>query len=611
MVIARGRHRLAVSWRWVLFCLWIVLASRVALAGYTEDPSGIWAVPTYQSISVYWNVASGGTASVQYRSAGGEWLDAHNLFYDNSSGSAMTGQYRGSIVNLAPHTTYEIHVKRASDAAWRAFPTTVTTWQETSDPTFPVKETVVLPASLAHFETTRGGDATGYVVFDGGPNGTVIDGSNSDQDCLLVKHSRVVIRNVTMIRCGYDGVCVAADQSVSCRTGGRGQPLQDIIIERNDISRFGGPEFQSSFVSACPNLVGKIGYVGDAGVNIRDANARKVVVQRNRIHDPSYRSLRWHECDSFRSGHPNGERAIRMQKDDAGNWQGNHVFRFNEIYASTSKPYEDCIGGGVNDSYAGVPGADSDIYGNIIRYCADDAIEADGGGMNVRFWDNYIDATRTAFSFSPLSLGPVYLFRNVIDRGGYGTIDNQISSNIVKTQSAGSRGFNGPLYVYHNTSLNPGNNGFSSVFHAAKLTLNRIESLDNVWVTQSVYTRDSATSPDHDFVSCVFDYDLHNRNSVGDSGSPGPHAIHADVTWDSGSGSTSPAGGSPNGLYQVAPGPSSGYNAGVYIANFNRGVAGVNGLGDVDGAPDMGAQEYGAAPMRFGTEASWRYTPYR
>src|SRR5262249_12059146 len=157
---------------------------------------------------------------------------------------------------------------------------------------------------------------------------------------------------------------------------------------------------------------------------------------------------------------------------------------------------------------------------------------ADGGGMNVRLWGNYIDGTRTAVSFSPLSLGPVYLFRNVIDRGGYGVIDTAISSNIVKTQSAGVRGFNGPLYVYHNTSLNPGNDGFSSVLHVSTMTLNRIESLDNIWVTQSVYTRDSATNPDRDFVSCVFDYDLHNRSSAGDSGSPGPHAIQADVSWE-------------------------------------------------------------------------------
>src|SRR3954454_8545510 len=84
------------------------------------------------------------------------------------------------------------------------------------------------------------------------------------------------------------------------------------------------------------------------------------------------------------------------------------------------------------NSFTGFPGADSDIYGNIIRYCADDAIEADGGGMNVRIWGNYIDGTRTPFSFSPLSLGPTYLFRNVVDRGSYGVIDNNKSSNIVK-----------------------------------------------------------------------------------------------------------------------------------------------------------------------------------
>src|SRR3954454_14665332 len=90
------------------------------------------------------------------------------------------------------------------------------------------------------------------------------------------------------------------------------------------------------------------------------------------------------------------------------------------------------------NSFTGFPGADSDIYGNIIRYCADDAIEADGGGMNVRIWGNYIDGTSTVFSFSPLSLGPVYLSRNVIERGGYGITEKEVSSHIVKTQSAGT-----------------------------------------------------------------------------------------------------------------------------------------------------------------------------
>ena len=312
-----------------------------------------------------------------------------------------------------------------------------TTWTETSDPSFPVKKTIVLPASLSHFATTRGGDAAGYVVYDGGPNHTVIDGGNSAQDCVMVKHSRVVIRNVTMTRCGYDGVCVAADQSVSCRTGGRGNPLQDVIIERNDISQFGGPEFQSAFVHACPRFVGVVGYIGDAGVNIKDVNARKIVVQRNRIHDPNYRALRGTSATPIAAATRTASGRSGSRRHGADNWQGNNVFRFNEMTASPSKPYEDCIGGGVNNSFAGFPGADTDIYGNIIRYCADDAIEADGGGMNVRIWGNYVDGTRTPFSFSPLSLGPTYLFRNVIDRGSYGVIDNNQSSNIVKTQSGG------------------------------------------------------------------------------------------------------------------------------------------------------------------------------
>src|SRR5262249_50064675 len=78
--------------------------------------------------------------------------------------------------------------------------------------------------------------------------------------------------------------------------------------------------------------------------------------------------------------------------------------------------YMDGIGGGENFSDKGSPGSDSDVYHNNIRNVMDDAIEAEGGGLNVRVWGNYIDHRATGVATPIPHLGPSYPFRNVTNR---------------------------------------------------------------------------------------------------------------------------------------------------------------------------------------------------
>jgi hypothetical protein len=580
---------------------------RQVKAAYIEEADGLWAVPTYQSISVYWNTPNNGAGRLQYRTPGGTWRDALDMVYDNYTGSQMAQQYRGSIVNLTPGTTYEVRVRRANDSSWKAILPNTTTWQDSSSPDFRIKQTIVLASTLSHYETIAAGDSSGYVIYDGGPNGTVVDGAYSAKDCLVVRHSKVIIRNVTFIRCGYNAVCVTGLGSPDCRAKSAGASVRDVIIERNDISAFGGPEARTTFLNACPGLAGQIGFNEDGAVHIKDPNAVRITVQRNRIRDPTYRSLLWNECKGFRNGHPNGPRGIRVYKPGSGNWQGNHVIRYNEIIGSAEMPFEDCIGGGENTSLAGVPGADADIYSNVIRYCADDAIEADGGGMNVRVWGNYIDATLVAASFSPLALGPTYMFRNVIDRGRMGNIEAQVSGNMIKTMGASSTSvFNGPLYLFHNTSLRPfTSGGFLRAFRIGDIEVWRIRSWNNVWMTRDNYTYDPPATPDRDFRSSSFDYDLASGRPYGDSGANGTHIIYGRAVWEPGNGPSATPEDPPSGWYQlVSDGtPSRGVDAAVAIKNFNRGAS------DIDGAPDMGAHEHGAPRMQFGVNANWTYQP--
>ncbi|MCZ7645896.1 MAG: hypothetical protein M5U26_11530 [Planctomycetota bacterium] len=87
--------------------------------------------------------------------------------------------------------------------------------------------------------------------------------------------------------------------------------------------------------------------------------------------------------------------------------------RYNELWSDDDHYYNDTIGGHINGSYRGSPGADSDIYCNYIASCWDDGIEAEGGDQNVRIWNNYIENVHTAIGNAACSIGPLYIWRNV------------------------------------------------------------------------------------------------------------------------------------------------------------------------------------------------------
>src|SRR5687767_12625123 len=75
----------------------------------------VWAVPTFESLGLYFKHASDeGACGVRYRASGStEWREGHPLVY-----GAREKQYRGSLVGLRPDTEYEIRIevnKRATD----------------------------------------------------------------------------------------------------------------------------------------------------------------------------------------------------------------------------------------------------------------------------------------------------------------------------------------------------------------------------------------------------------------------------------------------------------------------------------------------------------------
>ena len=149
---------------------------------------------------------------------------------------------------------------------------------------------------------------------------------------------------------------------------------------------------------------------------------------------------------------------------------GGNIIRYNEIRSTEDHGYNDGIGGGSNFSFQGSPNRDSDIYGNIITNCWDDAIESEGANMNVRIWGNYIDKTFVFVATAGTSKGPLYIYRNVF---GSSRISHQDPSGGMIFKTAGVNrtltlngqevpGDWGRRYIFHNTTLQP--NGALDVF---------------------------------------------------------------------------------------------------------------------------------------------------
>jgi hypothetical protein len=533
-------------------------------------------VPTFNCLGIYWSPNGGGsekTCEVRYRPARSrQWKEALPLWFD-----ARNGEYRGSIVNLIPDTSYEVTLRLSGGSRV----VTARTWSES----FPVGRTVHLPE---HSDRTlvmdQSGAPDGYVVYTH-PQGkaSIIDVAGREEQCIVIKASYVIVRGLTLKGGGTHGIRIE-DGS------------HDVVMEECDISGWGQVEPDGW------------GHDYDAAVFARGSEIKRVVLQRNRMHHPRSDSNSWAEWrDTKDDGgyHPEGAQAVTFCSTG-----GNHVIRYNEVYSDEDHRFNDCLGGEENFSYAGFPNRDSDIYGNRLSHCWDDAIESEGGNSNVRIWGNYIDNTFVKIAIAGTSVGPIYIWRNVAGTSRaspLGTTDEDDRGPFLKAGGHGEYN-GGKIYVFHNTLLQPPpgpgqrlplgcNIGLSS-YGGPMLDLTSRNNILQIKNEASASVEDSRKSVTNDF-----DYDLYN-GEVRAAGAQEAHGVKGVPVYEAGSGGgrgkSKPAGRvagklPTNGFrFWLAP-SSPGYDAGVRLPNFNDGYTGV--------APDMGAHEAGTAPMEFGVDA--------
>src|SRR5437868_12147638 len=122
--------------------------------------SGARAVPTFESIGLYWTPPSTPSAdgcAVIFRKPGeATYRQGLNLWYD-----AAANECRGSLVLLEPGTSYEVQLGLSGQSP--SVGVSVATWSET----FPVAQVITLPAGTrtTPLAITQGGSASGYVVY--------------------------------------------------------------------------------------------------------------------------------------------------------------------------------------------------------------------------------------------------------------------------------------------------------------------------------------------------------------------------------------------------------------------------------------------------------------
>lgn len=531
-----------------------------------EDPPppNPHAVTTFASIGLYWSPDGGGTgteAQVKFRPLRGgpeaPWARAQSLWFDPRSSQE---EYRGSIVELEPATPYEIELSLADGSATDTL--YATTWSED----FPVAEVIELPAySTESLELTRSGTPDGYIVYAPAEGSeAVIDAADTLETCVDVRASYVILRGLTCVNGAINGVRLLSG-------------AHDVVIEECDITNWGridggGP---GDTLAALDGAIGGWSYF-----------VERIIAQRNRLHHPRGNSNTWDH------GHPYGPYAIQLDSN------GNNVFRYNFAYSDSTHYFHDVMGGSqqrIPDGLPltesrGFPGADSDIYGNALSQCWDDAIESEGSNRNVRIWGNFTTFTNGHIGTAPVELGPIYIWRN-ISSVGMKTF-TQESSGFLKTDCDEPYGC-GASFVYHNTMLMPrglgesgANRGLGGGSPVVLLT-SRNNVLHNLKMDdspgRSITFDEWADEND-------YDYDLYAGNIPVDTE---PNGIDGSPTYAEGAPTFS-VHETGIGNFQLAP-ESLGFDEALLLPNFNDRYQGAG--------PDMGAHEAGAPPMEFGVDA--------
>ncbi len=379
---------------------------------------------TYSSISVCYGAGDAvkGLRLAYRREGKGAWRDALAPAYFSD-----TRDCRGSIVNLAENTPYEV---RVSDGDRVLAAGRVRTWR--SD--VPIARTVeVGPATKWPLVIDAQGSPDGWIryVAKGGAKFT----RDTKGAFFVIRGARYVILE-DMVLEGGGGNFRTKDPgpgtfpvSVSDSTGVR---LRN--IEFSKWGRVGKPDYTRRGSAYDEKTRREINM--DAAVLI-SRGAAEVTVERCYFHDPVFKSCSWYYC------HPAGNEGIVMDTPDHST-----VIRWCDFVGSDLHRFNDCVEGWQNFRENGGFNRDADVYGNFMVYANDDCIEIDGGQQNVRVFGNRFESALCGVSVQGCCAGPSYVFENLFS--GLGE-EFGLSGQHIKTSGVDPYKFGPYVLIANNT----------------------------------------------------------------------------------------------------------------------------------------------------------------
>ncbi|HJN16457.1 MAG TPA: right-handed parallel beta-helix repeat-containing protein, partial [Armatimonadota bacterium] len=366
-------------------------------------------VPLFNTCSIYFTSPKLDVLRVLYRRKGDDWLKAFPPAYFEED-----SMYRGSVVDLDEDTSYEL--KLTDGAGEILAQTDFATWS--SD--VPIAKTVVLDEDNfnGHLTITGSGTPEGWIRYTA-RQGFALRNDREGPLIELREASYVLLEGLVLRGGLQDAISVKKCEHVrivNCDIAGWGR----IGTQRFD--RDG--KFYTKEGSAIN---------WDSAILISKSTG--TVVERCYIHDPVSTANSWY-CS-----HPAGPQAVGIDKPQST------VLRYNDFIGSDLHRWNDAVEGAGNFHVDGGFNRDADIYGNLMCFANDDALEIDGGQTNVRVFLNKFEGCLCGVSIQGCMSSPSYVFRNLLVNMGD---ERGIGGQTIKTSSH-SNGKSAVSFIFNNT----------------------------------------------------------------------------------------------------------------------------------------------------------------
>lgn len=492
----------------VVFVLMIGIASAVDSLQIGGNPS---VVSTFNSAGIYVNYSgddnNNSYTEVYYKkSSESNWKRGHNLYAERQTWNGYVSenykQFRGSIVELEAEQDYDLRLDffDSNGVSVSSQQISFSTWDEVE--TLIENAVMICTAPAGTYSkypywlddcssdpspfVFTGGSSSGYVVYRGHPDGTII---NPSLDATPSQRFHAINLDSSQNYIIFQNFTFTGSENAAVKISG----ARNVILDGLTIYDSGGDNYNDYYQFEM------------SSVYIVGANSKNIVVQNSNISTPAGNACDWVQCP----GHSKGGSAIWLDNTGGGN-----VIRYNYLYGTASKRFEDVIGGETGSAAGSATGGlnkDSDIYGNYISGGVDDQVEIEGDNVNIRFWNNFVEANTTSASRSFVALvptikGPVYIWDNVFANGGtssnqaYAALKVGAAANSQESDVVNEYGVNriGPLFVYHN------------VFSDIKEAISNVDNpVDKLTVKNNIYkTYNRPFYFPHNYPLSIFDYDL-------------------------------------------------------------------------------------------------------